>query len=504
MALGRHNLARLAEESFERHGDHPVLFFEGRWYGSGDLTERTRRLAAGFAELGVAPGDRVAVTMANAPEVPLCYQALWRAGAVVTPAIFLLPPQELRHILEDSEARAIVTTPEFLPNVMAAAEGLPELKWILSLGPEHEGVIPLSSLEEAGPGEIVPREDGDLAGLLYTGGTTGRAKGVMLSHENMWWCGRGAYRAAHVPGVNRTIGALPLAHGYGLVATVAGLHGEERGDAVLMRWFEPRPWLELVQEHRVQRALVVPAMIQLLLGEPLEEFDLSSLRFVNCGAAPLAPEVARAFERRVPSARIHEGYGLTESGAMACVNPPDERKLGSVGRPYPGYEVAIMDEEGGRLAPGEVGEVCIRSRGVMLGYWREPELTAETIRDGWLLTGDLGTLDEDGYLFIVDRKKDLIIRGGFNVYPRDVEDALLEHPAVEMAGVIGLPDPVRGEEVVAFVSVRPGSEVGAEELIEFSKERLSAYKYPREVRIVPAIPLTPIGKVDRKALREMA
>ena len=192
MATGSHNLAHLAEESFARHGDYPALFFEGTWHTTGELRDRTHRLAAGFGELGIEPGDRIAVMMANCPEVGICYQALWRAGAVITPAIFLLPPPALRHILEDSEARAIITTPEFLPNVMEAARGLPELKWVLCLGPEHEGVVPLASLEDAAPGEIVPRADDDLAGLLYTGATTGRSKGVMLSHENMWWCGKGA------------------------------------------------------------------------------------------------------------------------------------------------------------------------------------------------------------------------------------------------------------------------------------------------------------------------
>ncbi|HEX2029978.1 MAG TPA: AMP-binding protein [Actinomycetota bacterium] len=501
--MGRYHLARLADAAFERHGDYESLFFEGRWYRSGDLQERVRRLSRGLVELGIAPGDRVVVVMANCPEVPIAYHALWRAGAVITPAVFLLPPEEIRLILQDAEARAVITTPEFLPAVRSAASGVESVKWIVSAGPEEDGVLSLSSLEEAPPGGIVDREDGDLAALMYTGGTTGRAKGVMLSHEALWRVGEAAQRAAHIDGVTRTLAALPLSHGYGLVVSVAALHVPERGQAVLMRWFEPQAWLELAAEHRMQRAVVVPTMLQLLLGLPLEDHDLSSLRVITCGASPLPPEVAREFERRVPGAEVLEGYGLTESGAIMTVNPPGRRKLGSVGLPLPGYEVAVFGDDDRPVAPEEVGEVASRGPGMMAGYWRSPGETERALRGGWLRTGDLGRLDQDGYLWIVDRKKDLIIRSGVNVFPRDVEDALVEHPGVQAAGVVGRPDPVRGEEVVAFVSLHSGQNVTREELVEWSKRRLSREAYPRDVRIVGAVPLTPIGKVDRKALRAL-
>jgi long-chain acyl-CoA synthetase len=242
-------------------------------------------------------------------------------------------------------------------------------------------------------------------------------------------------------------------------------------------------------------------MLQILLTAPLEDHDLSSLRFVNVGAAPLSPEVVREFERRVPSVEILEGYGCTESGAVVSVNRLGRRVLGSVGRPIPGCQVRVIDEAGRDAAPGEAGEICVRSPGVMLGYWNEPELSAHTLREGWLRTGDLGRLDDEGNLFVVDRIKDLIIRGGFNVYPRDVEDALLEHPAVGMAGVVGRPDERLGEEVVAFVQLDPGKEAVPELLVAFARERLGAHTYPREVRLLPVVPLTPVGKVDRKALR---
>jgi len=503
MTLGEHNLAVLGEQSFERFGDREALFFEGQWYGTGRLRDRTMRLGSGFSELGIQPGDRVAVMMSNTPDVGIVYTALWRAGAAITPAIFLLSVEELHYILEHSEARAIVTTPEFLANVKTAAEGIDTLKFVISAGPEEDGVVSLTSLEDAQPGDIVPRADDDLAALMYTGGTTGRAKGVALSHHALWHAGKGGEEASHVAGINRTIIPLPLSHSYGLLVTVVGMHSREPGMAVLMRWFDPTGWLELAQEHKVQLGAVVPSMLQMLLGMPLEEYDLSSLQYIVSGASPLAAEVVHEFERRVPGVEIREGYGLTETAALVSTNPPGERRLGSVGRPVPGVEVRILDDDGNELPRGEVGELIIRSPNLMQGYWKDPDTTNEALRDGWLFTGDMGYLDEEDYIFIVDRKKDLIIRGGFNVYPRDIEDALLEHPAVALAGVVGRPDETHGEEVVAFVSLHPGQEITEEELVAFGKERLGRYKYPREVRIVGNVPLTPVGKVDRKQIRTM-
>ena len=230
---------------------------------------------------------------------------------------------------------------------------------------------------------------------------------------------------------------LPMSHAYGLLVTVAGMHSPELGIAVLLRWFDPAAFLSLIAEHRLELSAVVPSMLQILLASPLEQHDLSSLRYLTSGGAPLAPDVEREFRSRVPTVSLRQGYGLTECAALISTNPPGRERTGSVGLPVPLTELEIRGEDGGSLPAGEIGEVCARSPGVMVGYWRAPEATAEAVRDGWLYTGDVGYVDDDGYLFLVDRKKDLIIRGGFNVYPRDVEDALVEHPAVQMAGVIG-------------------------------------------------------------------
>ncbi|HSC03534.1 MAG TPA: AMP-binding protein [Solirubrobacteraceae bacterium] len=496
------NLARLAADAFERRGDYESLLFEGRWHGSAELFARGCRLAGGLSELGIEPGERVVVSMANCPEVSIVYQAVWRAGAVVTPATFLLTAPDLRHVIADSEAAAVITTPDFVDKVREAVGGLGHVRHVISTDVgSGSDVLALAALEEASPGPIVERADDDLAALLYTGGTTGRAKGVMLSHASLWFTGGAVQKAAHVDGVSRSLMTLPLSHSYGILVTISAMHTPERPVTVLLRWFDPRVFLESIAEHRLQTSAVVPSMLHLLLAQPLEEFDLSSLVYLGCGAAPLAPQTAAEIERRIPGVTVRQGYGLTETAALIATNPVGREKPGSVGVPIPGAEVRILDVEDRALPVGEIGEICCRSPAVMRGYWRSPEATADTIRDGWLHTGDVGYLDEDGYLFIVDRKKDVIIRGGFNVYPRDVEDALLEHPAVSGAGVVGRPDERHGEEVVAFVSLRTPDSVSAEELVAWARERIGGYKYPREVQIVDAMPLTAVGKLDRKALR---
>jgi long-chain acyl-CoA synthetase len=291
---------------------------------------------------------------------------------------------------------------------------------------------------------------------------------------------------------------VPLSHVYGLGVLTAGMFRDTQGRLLLMKRFEPRAWLELAQAERAQIGSLVPSMMQMLLASPLDDYDLSALAAVTCGGAPLTTALRESFEARLPGTLVYEGYGCTESGATISVNPSGRRRPGSVGLPVPGCEVSILGDDGAVLTAGEDGEVCVRSPGVMAGYWDSPETAIDG--DGWLHTGDIGRLDADGYLYIVDRKKDLIIRGGFNVYPVDVENVLQGHPAVTAAGVVGRPDERLGEEIVAFVSV--GSEVSAAELIAHARASLAAHKYPREIRIVPSLPLTSVGKLDRKRLRE--
>ncbi len=491
-------LSRRAEQALERLGDHPSLLFEGRWQSSYELAARARRAAAGLVALGVRPGDRVVLFAANCPEVGVTYSALWRAGAVATPVLFLLTEDELRHVLADSGAVAIVTTPEFLPKIMTVADGRPVVVVGGEAGP---GVTTFEQLEHGDELSLVDRRPEDLAALLYTGGTTGRSKGVALTHAGLDTAGWAAHAVASRDTPTVGLLPLPLAHVYGLMVSVSGMHAQIPGRSVLMRWYDPASFIALVEEHGVHQAALVPSMIQMLLTQPLEEHDLASLERVSSGGAPLAVEVALELERRLPGLEVREGYGCTETSALIAAQPANERRLGSVGKPVPGVRVRITGPDGSEVPAGQDGEICVSGPVLMTGYWNAPEATAEAVRDGWLHTGDVGRFDDEGWLYVVDRLKDLIIRNGFNVYPRDVEDVLLAHPDVTAAAVVGRPDPKVGEEVVAFVSLTPGSTATPEALIAFSREHISAAKYPREIRIVDSVPLTSVLKTDRKALR---
>jgi long-chain acyl-CoA synthetase len=490
------NLARLADTALDRLGDHPSLYFEGVWHSSATLHERSMRVASGLRDVGVASGDRVVVIMANCPEVGILYHAIWRAGGVVTPVVFLVTAVELRHILVDSGAVAVFTSPELLPKVVEAVEDRP-IRVVVVGAPTDGALTGFADLEDGrDPLPIVDRSPDDLAALMYTGGTTGRSKGVALSHRNLSNAGASSRARSHVPGVNRGQISLPLSHAFGLLVTVGQMHVPEPGTSVLQRWFEPKSFLDLAVEHRTQTMAVVPSMLAMMLAFPVQDMDLSDLRFVFSGAAPLSPALREEFQRKVPSVTVLEGYGCTETGGIVSGTPPLEPRPGTVGKAVPNVEVRIVGVDGNDLPPGQDGEIVVRGPNVMQGYWG-----GEPIKDGWFHTGDIGRIDEDGYITIVDRMKDLIIRGGYNVYPRDVEDALLDHPDVAMAAVVGRPDPRLGEEVVAFVSLAEGSTATEADLIEFTKGRLAAHKYPRSVTVLPQIPLTSVGKLDRKRLR---
>jgi long-chain acyl-CoA synthetase len=496
-------LAELADRHDERHGDYERLHFEGRTYTSLELSDMARRFAAGLLDLSLEPGERVLVMLPNGPEVGTVYQGAWRAGGVVTPVLFLLSPHEVARIVREAEPAVVVTGREFLPVVRQAMEGSSSVRRVVVTGPAGEpGDVSFDDVLRAGVLEQpVPGTEDDLAALLFTGGTTGASKGVMLTHRNIAANAEAAVEASEVGEGEVALTALPLAHAYGILVAAAGLF--RAGKGVLLRWFEPAAFLEAIPRFGVGRVAVVPTMLQFLLQMPLEDHDLSSLRVVTSGAAPLPIEVIREWERRTGSL-VLEGYGCTEATAAIAVNRPGMlRKEGSVGTPVPGVEVRVVDPEGREVPPGETGEICCRGPSVMPGYWRQEDETARVLRGGWLHTGDVGRVDEDGYLYVVERIKDVIIRGGINIYPRDVEEALAEHPAVAMAGVVGRPDPVYGEQAVAFVTLRPGQEATEEEILAFVEERLGKPKRPVEVRVMGSLPLTPVGKVARKELRAL-
>jgi long-chain acyl-CoA synthetase len=324
---------------------------------------------------------------------------------------------------------------------------------------------------------------------------------VMLSHDALSSAAHAAVLAGEDDDYGVSLLPLPLAHAYGLLVATMSLHAVRPNRTVLMRWFDPVAWLRLAQDEKVQVGATVPTMLRLLAAQPLEDYDLSAMRRLVSGSAPLPAEVRDEWQRRLPSVEVVEGYGCSEIAALASTTPTGQARAGSVGRAAPGVQLRIERPDGSDAAPDEDGEICILTPGLMTGYWNDPETTALAVRDGWFHTGDVGHLDADGYLYVVDRMKDIIIRGGFNVYPRDVEEALIRHPDVAVCAVIGRPDEKQGEEIVAFVQLVPGATATPDELVAFGREHLSAVKYPREMHVVETLPLTSIGKLDRKALR---
>jgi long-chain acyl-CoA synthetase len=505
------NLAVILRESARRSpGKTAVILGELR-LSYGQLDELSDRVAANLAAAGLEPGDRVALQLPNIPRFVIAYFGILKAGGVVVPMNVLLKAPEIAFQLEDSGARALITYGGILDESAKAAEsagvtsvyvvGEPGAAPVV--GTASTGIAFEALLAGDAPGpQLAERGASDPAVIIYTSGTTGTPKGAVLAHI-------GLYMNADIPGRlfefspdDTVLVALPLFHVFGLssVMNTCVLLG---GTMTLVPRFEPRAVLQTMQRDRVTVFEGVPTMfIALLQAADGADYDLS-LRVAVSGGAPIPGEVIDSFESRfgVP---ILEGYGLSESSSAATFNiSVTERKVYSAGKPIWGTSVQIWDEDFRPLPPGagHVGEIVLRGANIMLGYHDNPEATAKAFAGGWFHTGDLGYLDEDGFLFLVDRIKDLIIRGGYNVYPREVEEVLYAHPAVAEAAVIGVPDPKLGEEVHAIVAVKPGQSVTEAELIAFVKERAAAYKYPRTIEFRDSLPKNATGKILKKELR---
>ena len=500
------SLTRLARESLDRYGEYVALAFEGRQYTNLEQDRAAGRLANALRRLGVCPGDRVMVMLPNCPEVTQSYAAILKCGGVIVPVIFLLGDREVAHILADSEARIVITSADMLWKVEAQIGVLPSLRHVLLVDGGGDGKTRSLGAEAAQEEEsfaTVERRSDDLAVILYTSGTTGVPKGVALSHDNLESNARAAAALHELEREDWAVSVLPLSHSYGLTVMNAGHILGSR--AALLRWFNPEEVLRTIQQFRAVSMSAVPTMLLYLLNFPdAERFDTGSMRVWGSGAAPLPAEIVEPFERKF-GGRILEGYGLTEASPVVSAHRlSGPRKIGSVGQAIPGVEVSIQDDGDRPLPVGEVGEVCVRGRNVMVGYYRNPEETARTVRAGWLHTGDMGRLDEDGFLFIVERKKDLIIRGGFNIYPREVEETLYGHPKIAEAAVVGMKDPLMGEDVLALVVLRSGEQATEAEIAAFCESRLARFKCPKQVRFLDALPKSPIGKILRKELRTLA
>jgi long-chain acyl-CoA synthetase len=490
------NLASIVTASAARDAAVPAVRLGGRTLTYGALEDGSARVATLLREHGLEPGDRVGVMLPNVPEFPLAYYGVLRAGGVVVPMNVLLKRREIAFYLGDSGAKLLLAWHGFADEARAGAEEAGAE--LIAVEPE-EFAATLAGLEPTP--EIADVEDTDTAVILYTSGTTGKPKGAELSHANLLRNADVSARTNTTVGQGDVVlGALPLFHSFGQTVSMNAsvLVG---ATLTLVPKFDPGEALATMERDQVTHFYGVPTMYGALLHHPdRDEFDLSALRVCMTGGSSMPVEVLRGFEEAF-GAIVLEGYGLSETSPVAsCNHPHMERKPGSIGTPIEGVEMKIFDEHDTEVPQGEVGEIVIRGHNIMKGYWDRPDATAEAMRGGWFHSGDMGREDEDGFFYVVDRKKDMIIRGGYNVYPREVEELLYEHPAIREAAVVGVPDDEWGEEVGAAVVLEPGEEAAPEEISAWVRERIAAYKYPRVVWFMDELPKGPTGKIVKREI----
>jgi long-chain acyl-CoA synthetase len=504
------NLASLAEQNLAEYGEYDRLAFEGKTFTNRDLHEASLRFAGALVELGCGLSDKVVVMMPNGPEMLIAYPAIWRAGLVVVPVLSVLEARELAYIVQNSAARVVITSPDILPKVQEAlallGEGASAAHIIVTGEDVPPGCLSYEALVRSSRplAEMAPREPDDLATILYTSGTTGQPKGVVQTHRNLHSNALNAWNSSTTRDRSEIVLlVLPLAHTFGLSVLVSGYLFGACG--VLMRRFDPEEALALIERHKVTYMAGVPTMFVMMMMLPnADKYDTSSVKRWLVGAAPMPMSQLQEFEAKF-GGTMYVGYGLSEASPSVASERDDfPRKPGSTGRPLEGVEVKIVDDDRHDVPHGAIGEICARGDNVSPGYYENPAATAETFRDGWLFTGDMGYLDEDGYLFVVERKKDLIIRGGLNVYPKDVEEVIHRHPAVLEAAVVGVPDLRMGEEVCAYVVRRPGSPLTADDIVAHCQANVAKYKTPRYVEFVESLPKTNLGKIQKKELRKTA
>ncbi len=524
-------LYQFLDDAVREYPQRVATIFKGGQITYHRLDELTNRFAHALQDLGVEPGDRVALMLPNCPQMVIAFYGALRAGAIVVMTNPLYVERELEHQLNDSGSKVIVVLDLLKPRV-EAVRGLTALRHVIYTSIKDFLPFPLNLLYplkqklpqietsetthrwpeligRTSPGfRPVKSDPNGVALLQYTGGTTGVSKGAMLTHKNLIantlqtaaWMGKQDARRDHT----RILSALPFFHVYGLTV-VMNLAVALAGTMLLMPKFEVGEALKLIEKYKPSLFPGAPTMYVAIINHPdVAKRDLSSIESCISGSAPLPLEVQNSFER-ITHGRLVEGYGLTEASPVTHSNPLGEgRKNGTIGLPFPNTDMKIVDLETGEkvLGPGEIGELCVRGPQVMLGYWQRPEETARALRDGWLYTGDIAQMDEDGYTSIVDRKKDMIIAGGFNIYPREVEEILFQHPAVQEAVAVGIPDAYRGETVKAYLVLKQGQQATQEEIIAFCRERMAKFKAPTAVEFRTDLPKTIVGKVLRRRLLE--
>lgn len=532
------NIGRLADDNILRFGEYDFVYYNGQWHTNVEMNRQANRLGNALKRLGVAKGDRVGVQMVNCPELIQAFFATFKIGAIMVPINPSLRVNELAYIYQDAGLAALVSIPDYMETIRQARRDAPNLKSvILSGSPVPADALSFDALLESESAELIPvdTDNDDTAVMIYTAGTTGNPKGVMLTHFNWYSHVTGYYeqvlldtwgttvrgtvqekdirqgnkpdKAVDIYGVRRdrvSLITLPLFHGYGVFAL--NLEFLTGGKLVVISRWNPEEAMECIERYGVTDFRGVPTMyIQLLNHPAAPKYDLSSLQTCICGSAPMPLEVARKWKEKY-GVDIWEGYGLSEATTVNCGNIAGRRppKYGSIGKCYQKTNsMKIFDDDDCEVPVGETGEIVIRGTGVMKGYWNKPDETAQALRNGWLHTGDVGYTDEDGYLYITDRKKDLIIRGGENIYPKEIENILYTHPQVLEAGVIGVPDPVYGEAVKAFIALKTPGAVSEEDLMAFCREKLPTYKRPKAIQFLDALPKSAVGKILRRELRKL-
>lgn len=489
-----------------QHSARPALIHGETVLTYAELAERLGRVAGSLSALGIGPGDRVALIGPNCHFYVLAYLGVMHAGASVVPINPMLKPDEVRYMLTDAEVRMVIAFGELGRLALAASEGVPNPPMLVTVGESSvSGVSAFDGWPDHGPDGFEPPSVADdaVAAILYTAGTTGRPKGAMLSHRNILWDAGACRQAIEFTENDRIMAVLPMFHSY--AATVGVVLPLTCGAACVV--------LERFSAHAVAVTALargctvlpcVPAMCGTLLraADELPEGAFRALRMVVSGGAPMPVSLMQAFEERF-GVIVIEGDGPTECGPVCSVNPPHgKRKPGTVGPPLPGIAMRIVDDDDNELPVGEVGEICVRGPNVMLGYLNHPEATAEALKGGWFHTGDLGYRDEDGYFTIVDRKKDMAIVGGLNVYPREVEEVLMGHPHVKEAAVIGVYDEIRGEKLRAFIIPEPGVEPDATGILRLCRTKLASFKVPKEIVFVEDLPRSLKGTVLKRELKD--
>ncbi len=490
------NLAAALTQAAQKDPRKTAIFWDEREYSFEEIVQLTARVA-GYLQhrLGIKPGDRVALWLKNCPEfVPALFGVL-QAGAVVVPVNNFLKPAEVTYILRDAGADLLITDTTMAEGLPELGAALPHLRFVQveQIGTESFDAPPVNPPE---------RNEGDLAVIIYTSGTTGRPKGAMLSHGNLLHNVESCRLVLETVSEDRMAVLLPMFHSFMLCVGVM-LPLLVGGSMVLIRSLHPPR--NVLQEIIHRRASILPAIPQFfrsMINTPIPV--PLPLRMCISGAAPLPVQILQEFAQKFPFPLI-EGYGLSEASPVVTKNPLRAvRKPGSIGLPIPHVEVTIQNDAGEVLPAGEIGELCVRGGNVMLGYWNQPEETAKAMRNGWLLTGDIAYKDADGYIFITDRKKDMLLVNGINVYPREVEEIIYQFPGVREASVIGVPDPRKGEQPMAFVAPNEGVMIDEKALIQFVRSKLADYKVPRRIVLLPALPRNATGKILKTALREMA